>query len=414
VKTPPSLCDNSLPLSKPLPQSLSPLPISLFLSDIAHVLGLFYFTALLLIGMYAVMLLFFLAGWQQTQEPTLNKGYIPNTKVCVIIPARNEANNLPALLNNLKAQIFPPHLWELVVVDDHSTDNTPAIASSYEKVRLISLANEMGNEKIVAYKKKAIETAIQTTQADWIITLDADVLVGPWWLHSLVQAIEENKTKWIAGPVQFPKPKTGFEHFQLFDFLTMQGITAAVISTRSGVMCNGANLAYNRQAYHTVHGFENINQLASGDDMLLMQKIEARFPGQSLYLKQAEAIATTNYMPTLRDFLQQRIRWASKAKHFNDKKIQAILLLVFLCNFLWILLPLLCWLNIIPWLFFVAAMGFQLFIEWRLLQPVLRFFQQGGSFLRFMLLKFLHVPYILVSGFWGMFGSYTWKDRTVH
>lgn len=376
-------------------------------------LGLFYFTVLLLIGIYAVMLLFFLSGWQQTPETQLQKGYTPQTKICVIIPARNEAIHLPKLLNDLKAQIFPPDLWELVVVDDHSTDHTPAIASAYEKVRLISLADVMGNEKTVAYKKKAIETAIQTTQADWIITIDADVRVGPWWLHSLVQAIEEHKTKWIAAPVQFPKPTTWFQYFQLFDFLTMQGITAAVISTRSGVMCNGANLAYNRQAFHTVNGFEHINQLASGDDMLLMQKIDARFPAQSLYLKQAEAIATTEYMPNLPAFLQQRIRWASKAKHFNDKKIQAILLLVFLCNLLWIVLPMLCWMKIIPWLFFVGVMGFQLFIEWRLLQSVLQFFQQRGSFLRFMLLKILHVPYILVSGFWGMFGSYTWKDRTV-
>lgn len=376
-------------------------------------LGVFYFLVLLVFGLYAVLLLYFLAGWLQTPEPILQKGYTPTTRVCVIIPARNEANNLPKLLNDLNAQIFPPELWELIVVDDHSSDDTPAIASSFNKVRLISLADVLGNEKTVAYKKKAIEAAISTTTAAWIITLDADVRVGAWWLHSIVQAIEENKTKWIAGPVQFPTPNTWFEHFQLFDFLTMQGITAAVISTRSGVMCNGANLAYNKQAYNTVKGFEGIDQLASGDDMLLMQKIEARFPGQSLYLKQAEAIATTHYLPTLNAFFQQRIRWASKAKYFNDKKIQAILLLVLLCNMLWVVLPVLCLLHLIPWLFFFALVTLQLFIEWRLLNSVLDFFQQKNSLVRFVLLKFLHVPYILISGFWGMFGSYTWKDRTV-
>lgn len=376
-------------------------------------LGVFYFLVLLVFGLYAVLLLYFLAGWLQTPEPTLQKGYTPTTRVCVIIPARNEANNLPHLLNDLNNQIFPPDLWELIVVDDHSSDDTPAIATSFQKVRLISLAEVMGHEKTVAYKKKAIEAAISTTQAAWIITLDADVRVGAWWLHSMVQAIEENKAKWIAGPVQFPTPKTWFEHFQLFDFLTMQGITAAVISTHSGVMCNGANLAYNKQAYETVKGFEGIDKLASGDDMLLMQKIDARFPKQSLYVKQPDAIATTHYLPTLSAFFQQRIRWASKAKYFNDKKIQAILVVVLVCNMLWVILPALCLLHLIPWLFFFALVALQLFLEWRLLSSVLRFFQQGSSLGRFILLKFMHVPYILISGFWGMFGTYTWKDRTV-
>ncbi len=384
------------------------------LSDIAHVLALAYFFILLVFGMYAILILYCRAGWQRTPTLHINKAYEPKTRVAIIIPARNEAECLPRLLADLDAQIFPPHLWEIILIDDHSTDDTPTIAQAHRKVQLLSLANFITTNETIAFKKKAIEIGIQHTQAEWIITLDADVRVGPWWLHSIVQTLETNNVKWLAGPVQFHAPKNWFEQFQQFDFLTMQGITAALLTTQSGVMCNGANLAYSRRAYDTVHGFEGINHLASGDDMLLMQKIEQRFPHQSMFVKQTEAIATTGYMPTLHAFIQQRIRWASKAKQFKDTKIQAVLLLVLLNNLLWFLLPMACLFQLMPWWFFLCLAASHLFLEWLLLNNVFSFFQSRGNIIQFILLKMLHVPYILISGFWGMFGSYTWKDRTVH
>ena len=385
-----------------------------FLSDIAGVLALAYFLLIALFGMYAVLMLYFTAGWRSTPETHIQKEYEPKTNVSVLIPARNEALNLPNLLADLRAQIFPPHLWEIIVIDDLSTDDTVARAKQFSKVRVLSLAEYMQDTQTVAYKKKAIQTGIQESDAPWIITLDADVRVGPWWLHSMVQHCEENMVQWLAGPVQFPKPKTWFERFQLFDFLTMQGITAALLTTRSGIMCNGANLAYARSAFEHVNGFEGIDGMASGDDMLLMQKMDQVYPGESMYVKNAEAIATTHYMPSMHDFIQQRIRWASKAKFFSDWKIKAILLIVFLCNLMWFVFPLFCYWGILSWKICIPLMVAQVWLEWRLLSGVLKFFRQQASLLSFIILKGLHVPYILISGFWGMFGSYTWKERNVH
>ena len=384
------------------------------LSDIATMLAFAYFFVLLVFGIYAILILYVHAGWKQTETLTIDKSYEPQTSITIIIPARNEAENLPRLLADLDAQIFPPHLFEIIVVDDHSTDATPTIAQAHPRVQWLPLAHFITPGETIAFKKKAIEIAIQHSRAAWIITLDADVRVKPWWLHSLVQTLETHKVKWLAGPVQFHPPHTWFERFQLFDFLTMQGITAALLTTHSGVMCNGANLAYSRRAYDTVNGFEGIKHLASGDDMLLMQKIEQRFPKLSLYVKQYEAIASTQYMPTLHHFIQQRIRWASKAKQFKDHRIKWILLLVLLTNILWFILPMLCWFNIMPWWFFLGLAITHIVLEWRLLRAVLVFFNAQAQAWEFILLKTLHVPYILVSAFWGMFGSYTWKDRNVH
>lgn len=97
-------------------------------------------------------------------------------------------------------------------------------------------------------------------------------------------------------------------------------------------MCNGANLAYERNSFYRVNGFSGIDTIASGDDMLLMHKIANQYPGQIHYLKAEDAIVTTSPMKTWREFLNQRIRWASKAKYYDDKRITAVLILVYLFN----------------------------------------------------------------------------------
>jgi cellulose synthase/poly-beta-1,6-N-acetylglucosamine synthase-like glycosyltransferase len=91
--------------------------------------------------------------------------------------------------------------------------------------------------------------------------------------------------KLIAAPVAFFNYNNWFQKFQSVDFLTMQGVTAALSRFKSGTMCNGANLAYTREAFDSVHGFDGIDDIASGDDMLLMYKIDQRYPRQTAYLK---------------------------------------------------------------------------------------------------------------------------------
>lgn len=347
------------------------------------------------------------------EEYQLDKNHIPTTKLSVIVPARNEALTIGNLLRSLQAQNYPSHLVEIIVVDDHSDDDTAQIIQSFPSVKYINLADYTGNQKLNSYKKKAIETAIKQSSGELIITTDADCTMKSNWLLSIVCYYETFRFKMIAAPVEFNTDGSLFQLFQSLDFMTMQGITAAITYTKSGTMCNGANLAYTRQAFDTVDGFKGIDHIASGDDMLLMYKIEQRFPKKTSYLKCKDAIVYTEPMYSIKTFFNQRIRWASKATHFKDKRIIAVLAMVYFFNFLFIALSIYSLFKpAYLFLLFTLLVG-KIIIELMLLKPVSTFFKKEKELITFPILQLIHIPYIVISGLLGQFGSYKWKERTV-
>ena len=185
---------------------------------------------------YAVFILYFRAGWLGTKEFILKKDYTPITKVSIIIPARNEEENIEKLLKNILAQIYPISLTQIIVIDDHSTDNTAHIVQQFSRVTLISLSDFTDGKIVNAYKKKAIETAIAHSDGELIITTDADCALCEFWLLSIVYFYEQYHHKLIAAPVAFFDSKQWFQTFQSIDFFTMQGVTAALSFFKSGTM----------------------------------------------------------------------------------------------------------------------------------------------------------------------------------
>lgn len=360
-----------------------------------------------------MLILFYRNGWNQCHETFVDKNREPKTLVSIIIPARNEEAYIGKLLNDILSQYYPTHLMEVIVVDDHSTDKTPEIIQAYQGVNYISLAQHTQGERLNSYKKKAIEIAIQQSKGELILTTDADCRVGPYWLFSIVQHYEQTHHQIIASPVEIISNGQWFQQFQSLDFMTMQGITGAVVQTKSGTMCNGANLAYTRTAFDAVGGFSTIDHIASGDDMLLMYKIEQQFPQQFSYLKCKESLVRTTPMLSMNDFLQQRIRWASKAKSFKDKRIVWVLALVYFYNLSFVLLLISAMLRPIHWTSFFGFLMAKVFLELYFLLPISDFFGKRKELFSFYILQFVHIPYILISGFLGQFGSYHWKGRNV-
>jgi cellulose synthase/poly-beta-1,6-N-acetylglucosamine synthase-like glycosyltransferase len=283
----------------------------------------------------------------------------PVTKFSVIIPARNEEDTIEACVNSIYKQNYPSELFEVVVIDDHSSDNTSSrvqdLQQRYSSLKLIRLADEVKGRLLNAYKKKAIETAIPQTNGDWIITTDADCHVTDQWLKAYDGFIQQKDLALVAGPVKFINNGSIVSVFQCLDFLSLQGVTAAAVSANKHSMCNGANLAYKKQAFIEVNGFRGIDSLASGDDMLLMHKIKTKFPGKMGYLFSREAIVSTTPMPDWISFFNQRIRWASKAESYDDKSIFWVLVIVYIYNVMLCALPVLAFWDIFYlWLLIVA------------------------------------------------------------
>ena len=344
-------------------------------------------------------------------------GKSPITKFSVVIPARNEAANIEACIAGILAQNYPTHLFEIIVVDDFSEDNTAQIvlkiAQQHNNVRVLQLKDFTNNENLVAYKKRAIEIAITEATGDWIVTTDSDCSFTNNWLATYDAYIQEHNAVMVAAPVAYTNTGSFLSIFQVLDFISLQGITAAAVASGSHTLCNGANLSYSKKAFESVGKFSGIDHLPSGDDMLLMHKMKKAFPGQIGYMYAQDAVVSTAPSATLDLFIQQRIRWASKALGYQDKIIFWILLLVYLVNAsLLIYLPLnfIQTGNINNWLILI---GSKTLIEMPFMYASAKFFKQQKLLLWFAVMQPFHIVYTVIAGWFGTFGSYKWKGRTV-
>lgn len=374
---------------------------------------------------YAALIIYYAAGWRSIpliqQLPT--PGIHP--KISVIIPARNEAANIKACLDSICRQSYPAAAFEVMVIDDHSTDDTAAIVQQYPaaNVRLLQLSQLMDEPNINSYKKKAIELSIQQADGELIVTTDADCIVPVNWLQTIAAFYVQTNAAFIAMPVVYSNSHRFIEIFQSLDFMTLQGITGSSVYKKIHSMCNGANLAYTKRAFEAVGGFKGIDTIASGDDMLLMHKIYQQYPDKVLFLKSKEVIVQTAPMKTVKDFFNQRIRWASKADKYDDKRIFVVLLLVYLFNVLLAFLPVFFMLKNYQfsilnyqlsifklWLYLMLS---KTIIELIFLYPVAKFFSKQQLLWFFPLAQPFHVCYTVVAGWLGKFGTYQWKERNV-
>lgn len=377
----------------------------------------FLFTILgcCLLASYGALIEYYRRAWQALPEFDAS-GRTGDTRISVVVPARNEAANIAACIESLASQTYPKELFEILVIDDHSTDGTAAIVNDLHPpgLKLILSRLAVSATGIVPFKKLAIESGVSIASGELIVTTDADCRFPPDWLNTLAVFYREKQAKFIAAPVRMSTAQPSLlAIFQMLDFMTLQGITAASVAKKFHSMCNGANLAYEKAAFFEVGGFRDIDDVPSGDDMLLMHKIYRRYPGGVYFLKSHAATVSTGPETGWAAFVNQRVRWASKADRYDDRRIYRVLLLVYILNAALLLLPLAAgfdrwWL----WLF-IGGLLVKTLMEFPFVSSVADFFGQQRLMRWFPVLQPFHLVYTVVIGWMGKFGSYSWKDRTV-
>jgi len=365
---------------------------------------------------YAALMVAYRIGWARQKEFMVPTDFTPATFISVIIPARNEAANIGSCVDAILAQKYPKDLFEVIVVNDHSEDDTDAIVNSYgvANVLCINLADHLlPGEAVNAYKKAAISVGVKHSKGSLIVTTDADCMAPNAWLLHIAAIYQARQPVMVIAPVTYKTDHSLLHTFQLTDFMSMQGITAAAHNLHLGNMCNGANLAFQRSAFEAVNGYEGVNHLASGDDYLLMMKLRKLSLQGIAYLKSAPAIVSTTPQPSLGAFLQQRIRWSSKSGKYNDFRLTAILLLVYVFNLSFLVLLIAAFVN--PLFGYILAVMFivKVSAEYFFLTPVSRFFREQWVLTYFPLLQPFHILYIILAGFMGLLGGYKWKGRNV-
>lgn len=362
---------------------------------------------------YAMLILLYRRMWDRGHSFEQCREIETGVRISVIVPCRNEAKNIEACIRALLKQDYPAELLEIIVVDDHSTDQTANIAQSFSDrgVRLLRLSDAVPHTQ---GKKAAISHGVANSTGTVILTTDADCIAPHTWVRMMSACHSASDAAFVSGPVMFHGKHKPLDIFQTLDFLSLQGITAASVSAGFHGMSNGANMGFTREAFDTVNGFEGIDHIASGDDMLLMQKIQHRFPGRIAYCRSTDAIVRTRPEPTLRAFLRQRIRWASKATHYRDKRILPVLMLVYLHNLSLLLLLLsgiFGYATTLVWGFILIAV--KTTVELVFLSPVAGFFGVKHLLPWFPVAQPFHILYTVISGGFGQFGSYQWKGRKV-
>jgi cellulose synthase/poly-beta-1,6-N-acetylglucosamine synthase-like glycosyltransferase len=371
---------------------------------------LFFFISSILISLsYIVLILFYYNGWKKLNFHSFSD-QIFKTHVSIIVPARNEEASIENCIKAILNQRFPRELFEVIIVDDHSTDRTFEIATSFASDQLRVLKLTMGH-KCMAFKKTALHEAIKISNGELIITTDADCYMNEKWLCSIVSLYEQEKPKMIVGPVCFDNEKSFFEKIQSVEFMSLVGSSGASLFFNKPLMCNGANLAYEKKSFEDMGGFQSHEGVASGDDMLLMLNLKKTYPKGIRFLKAYDAIVFTQAQKTLSSFWEQRKRWVSKSKYYTDYYVIAISLLIYLSN----LLPLASiFLSIIYYKFiiiFLFAFAIKALADYLFLREISRFFKKEGLMNLFLSVELLYLVYVTFIGIIGNMKTYNWKER---
>lgn len=359
---------------------------------------------------YGSVILYLIRGWYLLKTPYPKD--IPHTAVSVLIAARNEEKNIGLTLQDILNQNFPSHLLEIIVVDDHSTDNTAKIVRSFSSqgVRLIQL-NE--KEPLNSYKKKAISEAINYASGELIVATDADCRMQPMWLNSMVSMYEKEDLLFISGPVMYHNEKNLFERLQTLEFLYLIGLGAASIGNKKASTCNGANLAYRRDVFLELDGFKGIDEVASGDDELFLHKVAEKYPDRVGFCRNQDAIVYTEAKENLTSFLSQRKRWASKSTKYKNKSIVILGVCIWLFNVFLVINTVSALFNPSLWKVVCYCLSFKILMELVFLLPISRFAKRSTYLIYLPFLSLLHIFYLIFIGIAGNSGKYLWKGRMV-
>ena len=374
------------------------------------------FSAVVVVCVYCLFIFICIYGWKKIKlyTPDLEQKF--STKISIIIPARNEEKNIIACIERISKQSYPQELFEIIVIDDDSIDKTSHLVDMFREQRVeknLRLIHQQTSPDIVSHKKKAIETGIELATGDLIITTDADCVVQTDWLKTIVSYYEQHKPKMIIGPVGFYDDESVFCQFQTYELISIAGITAAAVYFGHPVMSSGANLVYERSAFYNVKGFHKINHLASGDDVLLMNKFKKLFPQEIHYLKASEALVLTKPVKKLSEFIQQRIRWTSK--NFSRSGIFSALigLIILLSNILPPAGMLITFFSGKFIIVFIILWLIKFVIDVVLLNTANTFFKKTTELMNIMLLELTYPLYVFLIALFSLRGKYIWKQRSV-
>jgi cellulose synthase/poly-beta-1,6-N-acetylglucosamine synthase-like glycosyltransferase len=365
---------------------------------------------------YVFIISLFTFGWfrknkNSTEVPT------PSSNISIIIAARNEEHNISACLAALASQNYSKDNFEIIIIDDASTDGTVQIVKDFIqthreiRTQLFSLAEK---DRSATSKKAALTLGIQLAQFEIIAVTDADCLPAPGWLSAMANGFSERTVMMVCGMVCFSKDKKWFSKLQSLEFMSLVASGAGAAGAGFPFMCNGASMAFRKEAFYKTGAYSDSDGYASGDDVFLLHNIKKLYGNSSVrFIKNKNAVVLTAPQAGLRDFYNQRVRWASKSKGYHD----VISLLTSVAVFVYCMEMLLfaaAGIFFAPMLY--AASGLfvlKLIVDIPLMAGITAYFGQKKLLFFYLPMQLIYPVYIVIVALGGIFGRYSWKGRTL-
>jgi cellulose synthase/poly-beta-1,6-N-acetylglucosamine synthase-like glycosyltransferase len=340
-----------------------------------------------------------------------SKDTTPKHFFAIVIPFRNESANLPLLLESFKNLNYPKNLFEIILVDDFSEDDSVKLIYNWRMENGEFQTTLLENLRISnAPKKDAINRAIPIINNEWMVTTDADCVVPENWLLTLDHYIRNNSVSMVVGSVTYTCKKSFLHHFQQLDLTSLQGATIGSFGMGLGFMCNGANFCYTKSLFQKLNGFDGNNKIASGDDVFLLQKAVQQFPDQVHYLKCKSNIVSTKPLDDWNSLFEQRRRWASKTGSYQSVFGKDLAVIVFSGNFaivagcgLWLF-------GVFPWLDLLLLFLIKFSFDYSLLNKTNSFLTRKR--MHYLIVSSVFYPFFCITvAVFSWFGKYEWKGR---
>jgi len=340
-----------------------------------------------------------------------NLQILPDEFISVIIPFRNESENILTNLKSIENQDYPKNKFEVLYVNDFSDDDSVELLlrnKSSENIKVINVPKDFSTN---AHKKRAIRYGIENSNGEIVVTTDADCIYEKEWLRSLLENFD-HQTGFVSGPVEFIENKKLFSKIQKTEFAGLVLTGAGLIGSGQPTICNAANIAYRKSSFDEVNGFKDNLNLSSGDDEFLMQKISRDTNFKVRFSLEEKSIVKTNVNKTFRDFYHQRKRWASKGLFYADRSLVFKLILIYFFYIgLVVQIPVAIFLSTFFWLTLLNSVILKFIVELLIMNKGRKILFKKLSLRTFLLTEILQIPYIIYAGLMGSFGNIFWKDR---
>lgn len=361
-----------------------------------------------LILLYVLFMLWIYRGLSllQGEEKTFSKA---GDRVSVIIPFKNEASNLKALIGDLAGQDYPLDKFTVYLVNDHSTDTSASLVrdmiDGLPNFSLLTLPGGMHG------KKEALKLAVDLCSTDWIIQTDGDCRIGREFISSHMAFAMSSHAELVAGWVLVEEGQGGFLNaFERLETLSLAASGAASFAQGRALMCSGANLLYTRELFISTRSFDPQEKIASGDDMFLLigaRKLQRRLA----FNPHPHARVHTAHSGSWKALIGQRIRWGSKSVNYGKGDIQVVALLVFLTNILVFSFPVILLLFPDIWAGLLLILGVKSVADFLVLKLAARVTEQEKLLNAFLPVSLTYYPFMLACGIGSLLGKSPWKDN---